>query len=96
HLCEVTEAILNSKLTYSWRYNGYNGISYVTFELFPEAMNTRLLLRHDGLESFPQENADFHKKNFVEGWHQIINIALKKYIDELPVSGNLSNNQDKI
>lgn len=25
HLCKVTEAIQNKKLTYSWRYDGYEG-----------------------------------------------------------------------
>src|SRR5438067_282106 len=29
HLCEVTEVEPGRKLTYSWRYDGYEGISYV-------------------------------------------------------------------
>ncbi|MGC4059010.1 MAG: SRPBCC domain-containing protein [Chitinophagaceae bacterium] len=33
HLCEITEVVPEQKLTYSWRYEGYDGISYVTFEL---------------------------------------------------------------
>ncbi len=31
HLCEVTEVIPEKKLTYSWRYDGYAGNSFVTF-----------------------------------------------------------------
>lgn len=30
HLCKITEAVNESKLTYSWRYDGYEGISFVT------------------------------------------------------------------
>ncbi len=34
HLCEVTEVVVGKKLTYSWRYDGYAGNSFVTCELF--------------------------------------------------------------
>ena len=42
HLCKVTEVVPGKKLTYSWRYEGYEGNSFVTFELFPEGDKTRL------------------------------------------------------
>ena len=35
HLCKITEVIPGKKLTYSWQYKNYPGISYVTFEIFP-------------------------------------------------------------
>src|SRR5207253_2026623 len=53
HLCKVTEVVPQKKLTYSWRYEGYEGNSFVTFELFPEGDKTRLKLTHAGLETFP-------------------------------------------
>jgi uncharacterized protein YndB with AHSA1/START domain len=81
HICEVTEAAVGKKLTYSWRYDGYAGISYVTFELSPEGRKTRLKLTHAGLESFPAENPDFAKKNFVEGWTDIIGRSLKDFLE---------------
>src|SRR5688572_18381741 len=40
HICEITEAVENQKLTYSWRYEGYTGISYVTFELHEQGDQT--------------------------------------------------------
>ncbi|MBI3125121.1 MAG: SRPBCC domain-containing protein, partial [Ignavibacteriales bacterium] len=58
HLCEVTEVVSGKKLTYSWRYDGYEGNSFVSFELFGEWANTRLKLTHAGLETFPKENPD--------------------------------------
>jgi uncharacterized protein YndB with AHSA1/START domain len=36
HLCKITDAIENKKLRHSWRYEGYEGNSFVTFELFEE------------------------------------------------------------
>ncbi|MGZ4089696.1 MAG: SRPBCC family protein, partial [Bacteroidia bacterium] len=42
HLCEVTDVVAGRKLTYSWKYEGYAGISYVTFELFQEGNKTSL------------------------------------------------------
>jgi uncharacterized protein YndB with AHSA1/START domain len=81
HLCKVTEAIPNKKLTYSWRYDGYDGNSFVTFELFPEGERTRLRLTHSGLETFPA-NPDFAKENFVGGWDHIIGKSLPDYLEK--------------
>ncbi len=80
HLCEVTEVISEKKLSYSWRYNGFEGDSFVTFELFEEGKNTRLKLTYRGLESFPN-NPDFAKSNFEQGWDEIINTSLKTYLE---------------
>jgi uncharacterized protein YndB with AHSA1/START domain len=84
HLCQVTEAEPERKLTYSWKYQGYEGISFVTFELFPEGNQTRLRLTHAGLESFPASNPDLAKENFVAGWTDIINNLLVEYLAKQP------------
>jgi uncharacterized protein YndB with AHSA1/START domain len=52
HECKITEVIEGKKMTYTWTYKGYEGVSYVSFELFPEGNKTRLKLTHAGLESF--------------------------------------------
>lgn len=82
HKCKVTEVIPGKKLTYSWRYEGYEGISYVTFELFPEGNKTRVKLTHAGLETFPASNPDLAKKNFAEGWTDIIGRSLKEFLEK--------------
>lgn len=82
HLCEVTEVIPEKKITYSWCYDGYSGISFVTFELFEQENKTLIILTHKGIESFPKENTDFAKPNFVEGWNYIIHTALKGYLEK--------------
>ena len=72
----------NKKLRHSWRYEGYEGNSFVTFELFDEGEKTRLKLTHEGLETFPvTAHNDFAKENFAEGWTYIIGTALQKFIE---------------
>ena len=81
HLCKITEVIPGRKLKHSWRYQDYEGISYVTFELFPEEDKTRIKLTHEGLESFPAL-PDFARNNFKEGWTMIIGTLLKDFVEK--------------
>lgn len=82
HLCKITEVIPGKKLTHSWRYDGYAGDSFVTFELFDEGEHKTLLrLTHAGLETFPPE-PDFAKNNFAEGWTYITVTSLKDYLEK--------------
>ncbi len=87
HLCKVKEVVPGKKLSYSWRYSGYEGDSLVTFELFPEGTSTRLKLTHSGLETFPKSNPDLAAKNFAEGWNDIIERMLREYLEEPVVTG---------
>ena len=82
HLCKITEVIPGKKLTYSWRYDGYEGNSFATFELFTEGNKTRLKLTHADLETFPKSNPDLAKENFAEGWTSIIGTSLKNFVEK--------------
>lgn len=82
HLCKVTEVIAGKKLTYSWRYDGYPGNSFVTIELFKEDEKTKLKLTHTGLETLINGNPDFERESFVKGWTHIINTSLKDYLEK--------------
>lgn len=82
HICTVTEVEINKKLTHSWRYDGYEGNSFVTWELFPEGKNTRVRLTHAGIETFPASNPDFAKTNFEQGWTSILGSSLKEYLEK--------------
>jgi uncharacterized protein YndB with AHSA1/START domain len=86
HLCEITEVIPEKKLTYLWSYDGYPGISFVTFELEQQENKTLLTLTHRGLESFPKEKTDFAKHNFEKGWDYFIHSALKGYLEKPDLS----------
>ena len=80
HLCKVVEVEEGKKIAYTWRYDGYAGDSKVTFELFEEGNLTRLKLTHEGLETFPADNPDLVKGNFVAGWTEIVGTSLKKFL----------------
>jgi uncharacterized protein YndB with AHSA1/START domain len=79
HLCEITEVIPEKKLTQTWRYDGYDGTSYLTFELTAQGNKTMLKLTHKDLGTFPEDNPDFAISNFEEGWNSIINDSLNNY-----------------
>lgn len=82
HICTVLEADAPHKLSYSWAYEGYEGYSVVSFELTELPGNrTAVRLTHTGLESFPQDNADFARTNFEAGWNAIIGKSLPQYVE---------------
>lgn len=82
HLCKITHVVPYKKLRYSWRYDGIEGISFVTFELFPEGEGTRVKLTHEGLETFITDNPDFARESFAKGWTHIIGTSLKEYVEK--------------
>ena len=80
HLCKITEVIPQKKLAYTWRYQGHEGDSLVTFELFADGDETRLKLTHEGVETFPKLPA-YARENFVKGWTEIIGSSLKAFLE---------------
>jgi uncharacterized protein YndB with AHSA1/START domain len=64
HHCKIKEVIPGKKLVHSWRYDGYEGDSQVTFELFAEGNQTRLDARRFGKFS---ENPRFCPHEFYGG-----------------------------
>jgi uncharacterized protein YndB with AHSA1/START domain len=81
HRCRITEVIAQKKIAYTWRFQGYEGDSLVTIQLFPEGDKTRLKLTHTGLDTFPKTPA-FARENFEKGWTQIIGSELKKFVEK--------------
>src|SRR5262245_7842155 len=81
HHCRVTEVVPQQRLAYSWRYEGHEGDSLVTFELFPQGEKTRIKLTHAGLETFPKLPS-FARENFVAGWTSLIGDLLKAYVEK--------------
>ena len=80
HRCEVTQVIPQKRIAYTWRYQGHEGNSLVTFDLFADGDKTRLKLTHERLETFPKLPS-FARKNFMEGWTQIIGSSLKEFVE---------------
>lgn len=82
HHFEITEVIPEKKLTHTWCFAGYEGVSYLTYELVVQGDKTLLILKHSGLETFPADNPDFALHKFEEGWNQNINISLKNFLEK--------------
>ena len=83
HVCRITEIIPEKKLQYSWQYEGIGGYSLVSFELIAmEENKTKLILTHEGLDSFPRDNADFKSESFQGGWQHLIGTSLPDYLEE--------------
>ena len=82
HLCKVTQVIPGKKISYTWSYDKYEGVSEVSFELFAEGDKTRLKLTHEGLETFPANNPDFAKQSFSDGWTMLIGTLLKDFVEQ--------------
>ena len=85
HHCRVTAVIPERKISYTWKYEGFEGNSEVSWELFPEGDKTRLVLTHTGLESFP-DKPDFAVSSFTDGWNHILGKSLKEYVENIAVS----------
>ena len=86
HLCKIVEVVPHKKLKYSWSYEGFEGMSYVTFELFDEGKTTKVKLTHEGLETFPQNNPDFAKESFMQGWTYILGTSLKNFLEKQAIT----------
>ncbi len=83
HLWKVTEVVPGKKLAYSWKYAGYPGESFVTFELSPEKHGTRVKLTHVGLETFqPESHPPLARSNFLMGWTDLINVHLPAFVEK--------------
>ena len=80
HRCKITEVIPQKRIAYTWRFEGREGNSHVTFELFAEGGKTRLKLTHAGLETFAK-TPSLARKNFVRGWTSLIGTELKQFVE---------------
>jgi len=84
HILKVTEVKTGTRITYSWRFEGNPGESFVTFELFAEGRNMRLKLTHVGLETFrPDRYPDLSRKNHLRGWTSLIGESLKEFLEKV-------------
>jgi uncharacterized protein YndB with AHSA1/START domain len=80
HRARITELAPQKKIAYTWRYEGREGLSLVTFELFSRGRKMRLRLTHAGLESFGKA-PEMARKNFVGGWTWLIGTEIKDFVE---------------
>jgi uncharacterized protein YndB with AHSA1/START domain len=83
HMWKVTEVVPLKMITYNWKYEGYSGDSFVTFELFKQNNLTKLRLTHQVQECFPEDIPEFSRESGVEGWTFFIKKSLKEYLEKI-------------
>ncbi|WP_299104914.1 SRPBCC domain-containing protein [uncultured Tenacibaculum sp.] len=81
HLWEVTEVIPKERICYNWKYEGYKGDSFVTFEIFKSEQGSKLILTHKVTESFTADIEEFKRESCIGGWNWFIKNQLKNYLD---------------
>ncbi len=82
HIWKIKEVVPFKKISYEWRFGGYPGDSLLSWELFPEDEGTRLVLTHDGTETFRGDlHPDLATDNFRLGWTDFIGTKLRDYVE---------------
>jgi uncharacterized protein YndB with AHSA1/START domain len=82
HVWRVMEVVPNQRLTLEWKYGGYPGDSFVTFELSRSGEGTHLKLTHLGLDTFPRDDPAFTRDSCIQGWNYFLCQRLKEFLDE--------------
>lgn len=82
HLWKATEVTPGRRITYDWRYGGYPGESYVTWDLSEAPEGTKLRLVHQGIETFPQDDPIFGREAGREGWTYFVQRSLAEFLEQ--------------
>ena len=82
HQWKITKVESGKLIEYNWKYGGYQGDAYVTFELTPEENATRLRLTNIVVEDFQDDIPEFKRESCIGGWNYFIKERLKKYLDK--------------
>lgn len=81
HLWKITEVVQGKRIVYDWRYEGYPGDTTVAWELSETPNGTKLVLTHEGIETFPQDNPVFSRESTQGGWDYFLHESLKGFLD---------------
>lgn len=73
HLWKITEVIPENKIVYSWKYDGYAGDSFVTFELKSQNNGTQLKIINEIVEDFTDDIPEFQPESGLDGWKYFLN-----------------------
>ncbi|WP_033955990.1 SRPBCC family protein [Psychroserpens jangbogonensis] len=81
HLWEITEVIPFKKIVYNWKYEGYKGNSFVTFQLSEVDNQTQLCLTTKVTEDFPDTIPEFKRDSCIAGWNYFIKTSLVNFFN---------------
>lgn len=77
HQGRVTEVVPLKKIAYNWKFDDYQGDSFVTFELSGQDDTTKLTLTVIVAEDFPE----FKRESCIGSWDYFIKQRLKEYLE---------------
>jgi len=80
HIWKVTEVEPNKSISYNWNYDGFEGDSFVKFELTPEGKGTKLRLTHTTTKDWQVDIPEFSRDACVGGWNYFIKGMLTEYV----------------
>ncbi len=81
HVWKLTKVIPLQNITYDWRYEGYNGVSIVTFDLIEIEHQTTLTVTSTVIEDFADDIPEFKRESCLAGWNYFIKNRLKEYLN---------------
>ncbi len=83
HRWKITDVKAEQKITYNWKYDGYQGDSLVSFRLTADGDQTCLTLTHQVVEEFQEGIPEFTRESCLAGWTWFISQRLKAYMSGL-------------
>ena len=83
HQWEVIEVVPEKKITYSWRFPEFPGVSTSCFEVFGDQNTSRLQLTILVQANFPEDIPEFKRESCIGGWDYFIHANLKEYMAAL-------------
>lgn len=80
HQWKVIEVIPGQKITYSWEFEEYPGISTSTFEITGDDHKSELTLTVLVQQDFPSGIPEFKRESCIGGWEYFLKGNLKDYL----------------
>lgn len=81
HAWRVTEVEPLKRIVYDWRYAGYAGDGYVTWELSAADDSTTLRVTTTVREDFQADIPEFTREACIGGWKYFIQQRLRDYLE---------------
>lgn len=82
HQAEILEIVPERKLKHTWFYPEFSEQkTTLIWELQPEDEQTLVRLTHEDIDHFNDLGENFSEKAFAEGWSQIIEQSLKRFLE---------------
>ncbi|MBT8256835.1 MAG: SRPBCC domain-containing protein [Bacteroidia bacterium] len=82
HQWKILEVIPEQRIVYDWRYEQYDGVGRVEFELIKVINGTNLRVSNYGLHTFPKDVPEFSIESCRAGWNYFIKDRLVAYLNQ--------------